>query len=212
MKKQSKPHIVSKLGNVKDLKKRLISESKHSINVLGNKIYVSNTGTILRIGHETKMIQCNELFLLLENKAKEFMVLVTKNLISNSTTGNDRFYQADKIAINEMRKKYPKDKLYWVFVFKVLLSNAVNELNINRLKKIVSLLKLNKNKTAKNYIKEYKDKYKLIYEVQNMGDDCLTDADLMDYATPIKNKIKVKPVPYKTGGIKIQNKWKNKIR
>ncbi len=195
------------------LKKELINQSKHSINVLGNKIYVGDTGTILRIGHSTKIMQCNELFLLLEKKAKEFMVLVTKNLL-NGLDGEEKYFYADKIAINTMVKKYPKDKLYWIFCFKIIIGiddNSISKLNVNRIKKIISLLKLNKNKTAIGYLKEYESSYKFHNQAQKTNGDFLSDDDLMDCATSMK-KYKTKSAPYKTGGIKIQNKWKKKSK
>jgi hypothetical protein len=160
MKKNSSAISRKIIGDELKLYKKAISGAKYVINILGNKIYVQDISTLIRISHTSKVIQCNELFILLDNKVKQLAVLVTKNLL-NKNREDERYFYSDKLAINKILIKYPKvDKIYWLFAFKVTFGEIITDLNLKRLKRIIKLLKLTENKVAKSYLKEYSDKIK----------------------------------------------------
>ncbi len=119
------------------------------INVLGEKILISrHTPTILRIGHTSKRIEGTPMFMLLDKKVQEFMVVLTKDLLKGK--GDARYFRADKQAFDFITARYPKvKKSFWFFAFGVLIGNVASELNMKRTRKLSEAVLLTIKKQKK---------------------------------------------------------------
>lgn len=124
-------------------------ESDCTIKVLGENIHISrHTPTILRIGHTSKRIEGTPMFMLLDKKVQEFMVVLTKDLLKGR--GDARYFRADKKAFDFVTAKYPKvKKSFWLFAFGILLGSVASELNMKRTRKLSEAVLLTIKKQKK---------------------------------------------------------------
>ncbi len=154
-----KESIKDKKDRIKKVSQKTIKDSIGNIKVLGTKVYISNQDTgLVAIGDDSGLIRCNQIFTLLEPKIQEFTIIVVKQLLKyKSEYGELKYLKSDEEALKYVIKKYPRTtKLFWVLAMKILFAEIVSGLNLNRLKNVSRLLKINNDKGVRKIIGEYK--------------------------------------------------------
>ena len=125
----------------KQLRQQVVDRSEQMLRITNKDVYISSScPTILRIGNDSKTLEGNYLFSILQKKAQEFMVQVCLGLTTTEDVG--RYAKADALAFKRMVKKYPKtQKSYWLRIFITLIDKESSELNFKRCKNIIELTK-----------------------------------------------------------------------
>jgi hypothetical protein len=129
------------------MKAKKLKGGEFTIKVLGETVTILPNITIIRIGNDSKKINANNTFLLLEKKVQEFMVTLVKELPNNMDKGENRYFLADKKAFEFAFTKYPKvPKMFWFFSFITLLFESPSALNSKRVNRILNKFFSSKSK------------------------------------------------------------------